>query len=59
MAAMVLYQPKGVTTWVWGVLPQQVPAEPVCQDVFGPTVPGNQQDFWPAGCGPDLAMHVR
>lgn len=37
----------------------QVPAEPVCQDVFGPTVPGNQQDLRPAGRGPDPAVHVR
>lgn len=37
----------------------QVPAEPVCQDVFGPTVPGNQQDFRPARCRPDPAVHVR
>lgn len=37
----------------------QVPAKPVCQNVFGPPVSGNQQDLWPAGCGPDLAVYVR
>lgn len=36
----------------------QVPAEPVCQDVFGPTVPGYQQDLRPAGRRPDPAVHV-
>lgn len=37
----------------------QVSAEPVCQDVFGPPISGNQQDLWPTGCGFDLALYVR
>lgn len=37
----------------------QVPVESVCENVFGPTVFGHQQDLRPTGRGPDPALHVR
>lgn len=53
---------EGIPSRVFKVslsLPPQVPAEPVCQNVFGPSVFGDQQDLWAAGRGPNLTMHVR